>query len=80
MKLRKQTEAAPPSCWMRSKTGMPFKIVKTSGVNAADEWLYRADYGNVKSSTLWSLTDLEREGCTFITEQPDDWQLSEWRR
>lgn len=76
---RKQREAAPPSRWIRSSSGMPAKLVKTAGVNEADEWLYRLDYGDIIGNQLWSLTDLEKTGVTFLDDQPADWQLGEWR-
>lgn len=77
---RKQREAAPPTKWMRSKTGKPFKLVKTQGVNAADEWMYRLDYGDIVGNQLWSISDLEAVGAYFIDDQPSDWQLGEWRQ
>ena len=78
---RKQPTPAPPTIWWRSPVyKRPFKLKKTSEINAADEWLYRADYGNVVGTDMWSWTDLERQGCTPLDEQPDDWQLSEKRQ
>ena len=77
---RKQTEAAPPSKWLRSKGGRSFKIIKTNKVNDADEWLYRNDYGTVIGNSLSSISDLESHGCTFLEGQPEDWELGQWRR
>ena len=78
-KGRKQRTAAPPSIWWRSKNGVPFKIRKTSQINDADEWLYRCDFGNIVGNGRASWTDLERNGCVPLDEQPADWQLAEWR-
>jgi len=76
---RKQPTPAPPSIWWRSSGGTPFKLRKTSKINDADEWLYRADFGNVVGNALFAWTDLERDGCIPLGEQPDDWELAEWR-
>lgn len=79
-KGRKQATPAPPSIWWRSKNGLPFKLKKTSGVNAADEWLYRTDFGDIVGGDRKSWTDLERDGCVPLFEQPADWVLAEWRQ
>jgi len=76
---RKQPTPAPPAIWWRSKNGVPFKIRKTSKINAADEWLYRCDFGDIVGNSLFAWPDLERDGCTPLDEQPDDWKLAEWR-
>jgi hypothetical protein len=78
---RKQPSAAPPTLWWRSPvTKRPFKLKKTAEINAADEWLYRADFGEVVGQDMWSWTDLERQGCTQLDGQPDDWELAERRQ
>jgi len=77
---RKQREDALPSKWVRSKSGRAFKLVKTAGVNAADEWLYRLDSGDIVCTGLWSRIDLERAGCVFLDDQPADWHRGEWRQ
>lgn len=78
-KQRKQSEAPPPSKWCRSKNGTPFKIRRTRGINDADEWLWSADYGDVRGTALYSITDLENFGVNFLDEQPDDWEMSAHR-
>ena len=78
-KHRKQREAPPPSSWCRSKNGTPFLLKKTNQVNEADEWLYRADFGNLVGNDSWSITDLEKNGVVFLDGQPSDWQLADWR-
>lgn len=75
-KLRKQSESPPPSKWLRSRNGTPFKIARTQQINDADEWLYRADYGDVRGTGLYSVTDLEKLGATFLADQPADWEMS----
>ena len=75
-KTRKQSEAPPPSAWCRSRNGTPFKIIRTQQINDADEWLYRADYGDVRGTALYSVTDLEKLGATFLGAQPADWEMS----
>lgn len=79
-KGRKQPTPAPPSIWWRSKNGLPFKIKKTSQINDADEWLYKCDFGNIVGNSLFAWPDLERSGCTALDDQPDDWELAEWRK
>jgi len=78
-KGRKQPTPQPPSVWWRSRNGTPFKIKKTSKINDADEWLYRCDFGNIIGNSLFAWTDLERDGCTPLDEQPADWVYAEWR-
>jgi hypothetical protein len=77
---RKQRTAPPPTVWWRSKNGIPFRIRKTSKINSADEWLFRCDFGNIVGNSLVAWPDLERNGCTPLDEQPDDWTFAEWRQ
>ena len=79
MKKRKQSESPPVSRWLRSKNGTPFLITRTRHFNDADEWLYRCDYGDVKGHTLFSLSNLEAEECSYLSGQPDDWVMGPWR-
>jgi len=79
-KGRKQPTAAPPSLWWRSVGGTPFKLRKTSKINDADEWLYRCDFGTIVGNAMAAWTDIEKSGAVPLDEQPDDWELAEWRR
>ena len=73
MKRRKQPTPPPPGRYIRTRAnGIPARLVKTSHINAADEWLYRLDFGDVIAPTLWSWQELERLGVTFLTERPTD--------
>lgn len=69
---RKQPEPALPGKYIRSSGGTPARLVKTRHLNAEDEWLYRLDFGRVTGQGLYSQTDLRDDGCTFLTERPDD--------
>ena len=79
-KTRKQPEAPPPSVWWRSKNGIPFKIKRTQHYNCSDEWLYRPDFGDILGTGSWSWSDLIREGCEPLDEQPTDWEMAERRK
>lgn len=73
-KPRKQREAPPPSRWIRTKSGSPGRLIRTTQVDHHDAWLWRVDFGNVKGQTLWSIDDLRDNGVTFLDEPPADWK------
>lgn len=54
-------------------------LKRTNQINDADEWLYKADFGNIIGTGKWSLTDLAKDGVTYLEDQPDDWELAEHR-
>lgn len=71
-RARKQPEPSPPGSYIRTSTGTPARLVKTSECNDADEWLYRLDFGRVTGQGRWSWPELEADGCTFLDDRPDD--------
>jgi hypothetical protein len=70
---RKIPERRPKTRWIRSKSGTPARVVRTSKRSSEGLWLYRLDYGCVSGSARWTLPELEDLELRWLKNRPKDW-------
>lgn len=71
-KTRKKPEAAAPGKYLRSSSGVPARLIKTSLRNDDDLWLYRLDYGSLTGNGTFTLPQLIAAGVKFLKRRPSD--------
>jgi len=69
---RKKPEAAAPGKYLRSSSGVPARLIKTSFRDDNDLWIYRLDYGDVSGNGRWTLPQLTAAGVKFLKRRPSD--------
>lgn len=64
----------PPSKWLRSTSGVPARVITSTKRGGDGSKLYRLDYGNVRSSYCFTLSELQGAGVRWLKNKPRDWK------
>ena len=72
-KTRKPPEPAPPSMWIKSKSGTYARLVRTTQ-RRGDRWLYRLEYREVRGTNLWTLDEITLWAAKWLTRAPKNWR------
>lgn len=75
-KTRKPQEAPPPAPFVRSCSGTPARLRRTSRTDATGRlWLYRLDYGDVVGTRTWTLPELQALDLQWLKRRPRDLKI-----
>jgi hypothetical protein len=71
---RKPREEPPPAPYIRSASGTPARLKRTSRTDPTGRlWLYRLDYGDVVGTQEWTLPQLlALDGVRWLKRCPSD--------
>jgi hypothetical protein len=73
-KTTKPREPRPPGKWVRSKTGVYAKLVKTSQTTSDGLWYYRLRYEDgVVGQPCWTVAKLDAAGVRWLRRRPAAW-------
>lgn len=71
--MSKARESPPPTKWIRSHSGTPARIAKTTK-KRDDAWLYRLHFSDgIRGNALWTLNELKAQRVRFLKNKPADW-------